>query len=301
MSVAARTLLVTGGSGRLAREVIALLLRRGTDRVVAATRTPDRIGDLRALGVEVRPLDFDDDESAIARALEGADRMLLVSTHAVGRRAVQQGKAVRAAERAGVGHLLYTSATSPAPTAASAIVSDHFWTEHAILRSSLSWTILRNNMYAEHVLLFLPGAVASGELRTSLGGGARAYVTRSDCAAAAAAALAGDGTDCRIHDIGGPDALTTDDVLEIVRDLTGREIRHVPVSDQEALRAFVDAGLPPGFPESALGFDVWARAGHHAIVTSAVHELTGRAPTSLRSYLDRHREALLAGRGTVEL
>lgn len=296
-----RTLLVTGGSGRLAGEIIRLLVERGEDRIITTTRTPERLQDLRALGVEVRRADFDEDVTATARALEGADRMLLVSTHAVGRRPEQQGRVVDAAVLAGVGHLLYTSATSPAPTPVSTIVSEHFWTELAIQRSGLPWTMLRHNMYAEHVFLFLPDAFRSGELRTSLGGGARAYVTRSDCAAADAAALAGEWRDERVYDIGGPDALTTDDILALVEELTGRSIRHVRVDDAAALRAFADADLPAGFPESAVGFDIWARRGYHAIVSPDMRELTGREPEPLRSYLARHLDVVLAGRATVTL
>ncbi len=296
-----RTLLVTGGSGRLAREVIDILVVQGRDRIVTTTRTPERCDDLAARGVEVRGVDFDDEESTIAAALDGADRMLMISTHAVGRRPEQQAKVVRAAERASVGHFLYTSATSPAPTRLSTVVSDHFWTEDAIFRSRLNWTILRHNMYSEHAFLFLPSALAAGELRTSLGQGARAYVTRADCAAADAAALAGDWDDCRLYDVGGPEALTTDDLLAIAEELTGRRIRHLEVSDAAALQAFADSGLPEGFPEAALGFDIWARMGYHAIIAPAVEELTGREPQSLRSYLAAHLEVLLGGKATVEL
>ncbi|WP_159499843.1 NAD(P)H-binding protein [Microbacterium sp. 18062] len=295
----ARTLLVTGGSGRLARGIIEHLLDRGEDRIVTTTRSPEQAADLAARGVEVRALDFDEDETTIARALEGADRMLLVSTHAVGRRPEQHGKVVRAAAAAGVGHLLYTSATSPAPTPLSPIVSDHFWTELAIFGGGMPWTILRHNMYAEHLLLFLPAALEACELRTSLGDAARAYVTRADCAAADAAALASRWTDHRIYDIGGPEALSIDDVLSIAEELTGRAVAHVRTTDEKALAAYIASGLPAGFPESALGFDVWARGGHHAIVTSAVRDLTGQEPEAARSYLTRKLDVLRTGRATV--
>jgi NAD(P)H dehydrogenase (quinone) len=296
-----RTLLVTGGSGRLARQIIELLLEQRSDHIVTTTRTPEQIEDLRKRGVEVRRLDFDDDVDTIAAALKGADRMLLISTHAVGRRGEQQGRVVAAAERAGVGYLLYTSCASPNPNPVSAVVSDHFWTERAIFRSALPFTILRHNMYSEHVFLFLPTALAAGQLRTSLGDGARSYITRQDCALADAAALQGTWNDCRIYDVGGPEALTTDQVLGIVRDLTGKTIRHIRTSDEESLGDFAASGLPPGFPEAAVGFDVCARLGYHAILAPSVQELTGREPESLRAYLARHLDAVNSGKARVDL
>jgi NAD(P)H dehydrogenase (quinone) len=296
-----RTLLVTGGSGRLAREIIELLLQRGGDNIVTATRTPEQLGDLRARGVEVRKLDFDNDVDTIAKALKGADRMLMISTHAVGRRGEQQGKVVTAAERAGVSYLLYTSCASPNPDPVSSVVSGHFWTERAIFASSLKWTILRHNMYSEHVFLFLPTAIAAGELRTSLGDGARSYVTRTDCAAADAAALAADWNDDRIYDVGGSEAITTDDILGYAQELTGKTVKHIRTTDEESLRAFHEAKLPPGFAEAAVGFDVCARYGYHAMVAPSVRQLTGKDPESLRSYLARHVEVLKGGQARHDL
>jgi len=276
--------------------VIELLLKRGGDRIITTTRTPEKLADLLDRGVEVRRLDFDDSVSAIAAALKGADRMLMISTHAVGRRAEQQGKVVSAAERAGVPYLLYTSCASPNPNPISAVVSDHFWTECAVMASSLKWTILRHNMYSEHVFLFLPNALASGELRTSLGAGARSYVTREDCAAADAAALAAEWNDCRIYDIGGPQSISTGEILALAKELTGKTIRNIPVSDEESLRAFAESGLPEGFPEAALGFDICARHGYHAIVAPHVKELTGYEPESFHSFMARHADVLRAGK-----
>jgi NAD(P)H dehydrogenase (quinone) len=291
-----RKLLVTGGSGRLARQIMEILLSRGGDQIITTTRTPAALADLQARGVEVRYMDFDDEIPAIASALAGADRMLMISTHAVGRRAEQQGKVVTAAMRAGVPYFLYTSCTSPAPTPLSAVVSDHFGTELALMASSLRWTLLRHNMYTEHAFLFLPTSLESGELRTSIADGARSYVTRTDCAAADAAALAADWTDNRIYDVGGSEALTTDDLLQIVCELTGKRIKHVRVSDAESIQQLNGAGLPPGFPEAIVGFDIWARQGYHAVLAPAVRELTGREPESLRAFVARHLDVLHAGK-----
>jgi NAD(P)H dehydrogenase (quinone) len=246
-------------------------------------------------------LDFNDDVATIATSLVGAERMLIISTDDIGRRAEQVRTVVAAARRAKVSHLLYTSATSPNPNPVSAVISDHFWSEQAVMSSNLGWTILRHNMYTEHLLLFLPPAMKSGRLRTSLGDGARAYVTRTDCARADTAALLGDWTDCRIYDVGGPVALTMDAVLAIATELTGMAIRHIRVGDEEAQREFAANGLPAGFPEAMVGFDICARYGYHAVVAPAIKDLTGSEPEDVRSFLIRYGDILWRGEATAQV
>ena len=50
----AQTLLVTGGSGHLGRQVIELLLDAHVPNLVTTTRTPEKLADLAARGVVVR-------------------------------------------------------------------------------------------------------------------------------------------------------------------------------------------------------------------------------------------------------
>jgi NAD(P)H dehydrogenase (quinone) len=79
------SLLVTGASGRLGRRVVELLLERNAGPIIATTRTPEKLGDLQELGVDVRAADFEDEASLVA-AFKGADRALLISTDALGKR-----------------------------------------------------------------------------------------------------------------------------------------------------------------------------------------------------------------------
>src|SRR5207249_3678118 len=112
-----QTLLVSGASGYLGRRVIELLLASNAAQLIATTRSPDKLADLVARGVEVRQADFDDPAS-LATAFAGADRLLLISTDAVDstdRRQVQHRTAIKAAEQAGVKHVAYTSLTRPEP------------------------------------------------------------------------------------------------------------------------------------------------------------------------------------------
>jgi len=290
------TLLVTGASGQLGRRVVELLLDAKAGPVIATTRTPEKLAALAARGAEVRRADFADPASLRA-AFAGAERLLLISTgdlFPLGLRLGQHRAAVAAAVAAGVKHVLYTSGPAPYPIEGGGLIDDHFWTEQAIFASPLGWTILRHQIYMDTLLGSLPGAAASGQLASAMGKTASNYVTREDCARADAAALASDFSGRRILDITGPGPVTQTEIAAIASELTGRAIKYQSVAPEQQRSGMAAAGLPPFLVDALVRFQIAAAQGYHAIDTSAVKELTGRAPTSVREFLTAHRAALAA-------
>lgn len=297
MTHAKQTLLVTGASGQLGRRVVELLLEKQAGHVIAMTRDPSKLADLAKRGVEVRKGDFDA-PATLADAFAGVDRALLISTDAVGRpggRKAHHKAAVAAAVAAGVKHLVYTSSPTPHPDDTFAISDDHYWTEQAIAAAPVGWTILRNNIYAEIALGSIASAVASGKLVGATHGGARGYVTREDCAQAAAAALASAFAGKRILDVSGPEALTQAQVAAMASAVAGRPIEAVDVSNEQLVDGMVKAGLPKAIAEAYAGFDRDTALGYLAFVTPAVESLAGRRPTSLRTFLEANRAVLTGG------
>ena len=290
-----RTLLVTGASGHLGQRVIELLLEANAGHVIAATRTPEKLAHLVARDVEVRRADFDD-PITLAVAFEGVERLLLISTDAIDgtdRRSVQHRNAVGAAANAGVKHVVYTSLTNPEPGSPIAIAPDHYATEQALAASTLDWTVLRNNVYTDYQLPTLARAVATGQLVSAAGDGGVGYVTREDCARAAAAALAGRNAGRTTLDITGPAIITQADLARIASAITGRPVAYVPVSHDMIVAGMVAAGLPQPVAEMYASFDIGIAQGTLAVASSAVADLTGKPPQSVHDYLAANREALL--------
>jgi NAD(P)H dehydrogenase (quinone) len=288
-------LLVTGASGHLGRRVLELLLERGAGPIIATTRTPASLAAFAARGVDVRRADFEDDAS-LAAAFAGARRALLISTDAIdrpGRRVAQHRRAIAALERAGVAHVVYTSLPNPTDTPAL-IAPDHAATEAALAETKLDWTVLRNNMYTDYLLPGLPGAIASGTLIDAKGTGAVAYVTRDDCARAAAGALAGNSRGRTTIDVTGPEAVTPDQLAAIVSELTGVPIRHTSVPAPALIEGMVGHGLPRPVAELLASFDAAAAKGDLGQVSPAVEQLWGEKPTSVAAYLRSQRAALTA-------
>lgn len=295
MSKSNQALLVTGASGHLGRRVVELLLEAGAGRVIATTRKPESLADLAAKGAEIRRADFDD-EAGLADAFKGATRALLISTDALdrpGRRAEQHTRAVRALKAAGVQHIVYTSAAHADRGATFEVFADHRASEDAVVASGLDYTLLRNSLYADLFLQSLGGAVASGQLVDARGAGAAAFVTREDCARAAAAALSRDVYGKWIYDVTGPESLTSDDVAKIVSSLANKPIAHQSIPADALSQGLQQHGFPAFVADLFVRFDVAIAKGELAVATTAVEHLTGRPAQRLADFLTANQKAFL--------
>ncbi len=133
-------------------------------------------------------------------------------------------------------------------------------------------------------------AIASGQIVTSAGNGRVAYVARDDCAAAAAAVLVQDGHEGKAYDITGPQAIGPQEVAALAAELGSRPVEVVPVDDDALVAGMIENGVPDAVAPVLLSFVVAAREGFLDSVSSAVEELTGTSPTSLRDVVITARE-----------
>lgn len=289
------TLLVTGASGQLGRLVIERLLEADVGPIVAATRSPEKLEDRD--GVEVRAADFDDPAS-MDLAFAGVARLLLISTDAVGqpgRRMEQHVRAIESAKRAGVQHIVYTSLSRVAADSPVVIAADHADTEAALHTSGLGYTILRNNLYTELLMMSLPAAITMGQLFAAAGDGGAAYVTREDCARAAAAALASDFVGQRTLEVTGPDVVSYGDLAAMASEIGGKMVSYIPLEPAQFAAGLVqNAGMPEPVATMMASFDEGMAKGLFGPATGVVEDLTGRPPESVASFVSRNKEALLA-------
>jgi len=289
-----RTLFVTGASGHLGRRVVELLLEKKAGRIVAGTRKPEKLADLAARGVDVRQADFDDPKGLEA-ALAGVDRALIISTDAIdrpGRRLAQHRAAVAAAVSAGVKHALYTSMPNP-ETSPVVFAPDHLGTEQALKASGVSYSILRMCWYADFLIPTLAPAVASGKLIAATGQGGAPYVTREDCAQAAAAALASSDTGNNTWNITGPDLVTYAELAKLASELTGRPVIYESVTPEERTAQLIAAGTPEFIAKLLVSSQKAIAQGKMGAATTAVKDLTGREPMSVREFLTANKSALM--------
>lgn len=278
------TIAVTGSTGHLGGLVIeALLEHLPAPRVLALARDTTRARALADRGVEVRTFDYDRPDT-LAPALEGVDRLLLVSGNAVGHRVPQHRAVIEAASAAGVRFLAYTSVLH-ADTATGPVAPEHRETEAILAHAPFEVALLRNGWYSENYLPTAQQAVASGEVLTSAGSGRVASAARADYAAAAAAVLAADTPRPGTYELSGDHAWDTTELARTIASLSGHEVRVHEVSPDEHLRLLVGAGVPEGGAEFVVGTDRAISRGELADTPGTLSALIGRPTTPLADTL----------------
>jgi NAD(P)H dehydrogenase (quinone) len=288
--------IVTGASGQLGRLVTQRLLEHlSPAQIILVTRRPDALAELAERGVEVRRGDFDEPASLVDAFADG-DRMLLISTPAIGRRTEQHRAAIDAAAAAGVSHLVYTSFTNPVAGHPSGdVAEEHRLTEELLQSGNVPWTVLRYAAYAELQVPLGAIAITYGKLVTNAPDGRVAPISRADCAAAAVAVLTSDGQHAqRTYEITGPQAVTQGDIAWLLTEISGHPVKVIPTSDRKLLWGLGRLGTPKPVAKAIVQLGVAARGGYFDVVDPAFEALTGRPPRSLRDVLVEHRGDLAA-------
>ena len=270
---AADKIIVSGASGQLGSLVVKELLARGvapTD-LILISRSVEKLDDYAKMGAAVRFGDFTKPES-LAAAYVGGDRMLLISIGGENRPTYHKA-AMDAAKAAGVKQIAYTSFVNMENNT-SALANDHRQSEKFLKESGVAWTMLRNQIYMETVLTQAAEIAAAGEVMVLPVEDKIAYVTRADCAAAAAAVLTTPGHDNKAYNITGPSPVGSSDVGKAVALATGKTID-----------INVDTNANPGFA---------AMVGGSAVLlsTNTVEVLTGRPATSIEQFIAANKSSL---------
>jgi NAD(P)H dehydrogenase (quinone) len=267
-------IVISGASGQLGELVVRDLLARGVPakNLILVSRTPEKLDEFKKMGASTRFGDFSKPES-LAPAYAGGTKMLLISIgFDAGPRPEAHKRAVDAAVAAGIKHIVYTSFVAISNGDREGLASDHFQTEEIIKKSGVSWTMLRNSIYANGLVQQAAKMLATGKAAIADSDVRIGYVTREDCAAAAAAALSTPGHENKVYDITGPELVGPREIAAAASAVTGDAIELTP-ADPDARRAF-------GGPT----FEV---------ISEDFAKLTGRPATSVRALLEKHRDDLL--------
>ena len=255
-----RTVLVAGATGQQGGAVARALLERG-HRVRALARNADspKARELVARGADLAAGDFSDPDS-LARAAEGVDAAFAMTTPFEGGVAAEtkQGlRILRAAERAGVGHLVYSSVASADRATGVPHFDSKYAVEQAIACSAVPHTIVAPVFFMDNLLSpwFAP-AISGGKLAMALPG----TIPLQQIAVADIGAFAATIVERREaafgqrYDVAG-DELTCDEAAAILTEVSGRPV---------AYAGFPPDAMRPQSEDMARMYEWFAATGYAA-------------------------------------
>ncbi len=270
---------LTGATGQLGHYVLQDLLKTvPAGQIVAIVRNPAKAQTLSQQGVVVRQADYSD-EAALTAALQGVDKLLLISSSEVGQRAVQHRNVINAAKAAGVKFIAYTSLLH-ADTSPLGLAAEHIATEQMLADSGIAYALLRNGWYTENYLASAP-ALEHGVFIGAAGEGKIASATRADYAAAAARVIAGEGHAGKVYELAGDNAWTLSDLAAELSKQSGKNVVYQNLSEADFAAALKSVGLPAGLADMLADSDVGASKGGLFDDSRTLSTLIGRPTTSL--------------------
>ena len=263
---------ITGATGQLGHYVIESLMKTvPASQIVAIVRNPAKAQALTAQGITVRQADYGD-EAALTSALQGVEKLLLISSSEVGQRAPQHRNVINAAKAAGVKFIAYTSLLH-ADTSPLGLADEHIETEKMLADSGIVYTLLRNGWYSENYLASAPAALEHGVFIGAAGDGKIASATRADYAVAAARVISEAGHEGKVYELAGDSAWTLTQ--------SGKQVTYQNLSETDFAAALKSVGLPDGLADMLADSDVGASKGGLFDDSKTLSKLIGRPTTTL--------------------
>ncbi|WP_062203217.1 NAD(P)H-binding protein [Demequina salsinemoris] len=284
---------VDGNFGGFAASVLRELVPADRIRVTAPTEAG--LEEYKAAGIETAITNFND-PAGLAETFAGADKVLVVSMPFVGpKRRAAHKNAVDACVAAGVKQVVYTSlvnATDPENPSIEKI--DHAWTEAYVQSTDLDYVFLRNSQYAEAMITAYFGSLAPGAMANNAGDGLMAFISRQDCARAAAHVLANPYLHHLALNINGAEAMTMAQFCAYGNEATGNSIPFHAIDDEQQYAVFDAMGVPrttdgkfedgseaPFSSEGMVTFGEAIRLGKMAVCSLDFTVVTGRKPLTV--------------------
>ncbi|RKG44450.1 SDR family oxidoreductase [Acinetobacter cumulans] len=276
---------ITGATGQLGQLVIQALLKRvSADQIVALVRDQKKATALAEQGVELRHFDYDAPES-LAPALQGIDKLLLISANEVGRRTPQHKAVIEAAQLAQVPYIAYTSLLR-ADTSPLGLAQEHRETEALIQASGLRYTLLRNNWYNENYLAGVEHNVASGKLFSATQNGPISSASRADYAEAAAEVLTTQGHEQKTYELAGSQSFTKTDLATYIAHAASKPVQYLEIDAESFAQGLTQAGLPEPVVNLITEADVETAHGAMFSDRTDLEQLIGRKTTTIQSQVE---------------
>jgi len=292
---------VDGNFGGRSAKVIMEILPK--EQLIFTSPNKEALKKYEEMGIETRYADFNKPDQLLD-AFSEAHTVLLISMPFVGpKRRTAHKNAVDACVKNKVERIVYTSIVGAGLEECDTYeVSDHKYTEMYIKEQPIHYVFIRDAQYAEAMVSAYEEAYtnSNGVLSNNMGDGKMAYISRDDCALAAAHVAAGAGGNDAVYELSGAQPLTIAEYLAIASEVTGKKVTYHSITDDEMYAYFDSIGVPrtteqmwadsaKNFPFCSDGMVTFGRAirlDQMSTFTNDFEKLTGQKPITVKEIFE---------------
>jgi uncharacterized protein YbjT (DUF2867 family) len=284
----ANTILVTGASGNIGRELVRELKSAGAD-VIAGSSSGKSVAD-----VPSRKVDFNDTDGLRA-AFSGIDTLFLLLPLVENKFELARN-AVAAARAAGVRHIVRSSGAGADATTSVALLRLQGQIDQVVIDSGIAYTLLRPSTFMQNFAVYYAGMIQGGALYLPQAEGRVAYIDVRDIASVAATVLQNPGAHAgQAYTLTGAESLSNTDAIRIIGAAIGKTVDYVAVPDSAAIASMEGMGMGAWSIDQMMSLNRFTAAGSASGKTDTVRELLGRAPIAFADFVADHRSAWVAG------
>lgn len=286
MNQAKETIVVTGATGNIGKPIVEGLIKKGcAPRVVVRKREVNETWDKAGVvQVEANLSDAD----ALAAAFDGAEKVFSITPFV--ENLVEVGAAtVEAAKRAGVRHIVRSSAQGADVNSPIALGRWHGAVEKLIEESGLEWTFVQPASFFQNYLGYADTIKNQNAFYAPLGDGKVSLVDVRDIAAVAVAALTEENRAGKKYAVTGGESLSNQETAETFSDVLGREIKYVDAPEDVARKQMLDSKMPAWMVDAVMELNRIGKAGYLAETRPTVEEITGRKPITFRQFAEENK------------
>ncbi|MBY8913922.1 SDR family oxidoreductase [Bacillus sp. YC2] len=278
---------ITAATGNLGRKVVEEALQViKPEELVLTVRNPKKAESISTQGVTVKKADYNSIDEMV-NAFEGTDVLIYIPSISFPStvRIAEFEKSVQAAEKAKVKHVIFVGFVADQENNPFKMSPFFGYASRRLASSNLSYTLVRNAMYADPLVPYLPELAERGRLLYPVGEGKISFISREDIAKAVIQLA----SNPKLH--GGRYTLTSEkaysmpELAQILSKVSHSAINYNPMTVEEFASAYDE---PKGFGEILVSLYVAAERNLMDEVTDDYQLITGEKTEELESYLMRN-------------
>lgn len=278
---------ITGATGHLGSEVMKVAIEKlPVKELRVSVRNVTKAEQYKAKGVEVKKADYRNKE-ALVRAWRNTTVLIYIPSiiHPSYERLPEIENVVEAAEKAKVKHLIFISFYADQENSPFQMSPFYGYASRRLASSSLSYTVIKNAMYADPLISYLPELIERGNVVYPVPHEKVSFISREN-SAQAIVEVARDATlQNQTYTLTQNRSYTMVELADTLSEVSGKKIGFSPMSLEEFAQTYDE---PEGFGVLLSSMYEAANRGLLDTITQDFRRITGRDAESLFSYLKRH-------------